>query len=285
MTKVDHPSAMRRRPASPSSAPGQHGVVPVHGELDLRCESARVVGHGMAEPTCRQLPVRAVLGQAFRDRHATSQRVVDGGRSREQCVALGPAGRVERPQNRAVRLLPAQDEVDPLLNRRPQLAQELHVPGDQVVVPGAGRQVGAHVRVEAGVLDGVTLVVVEPAAVGELAGGEPPVGIDRLVHESADGERHRGLDVIPRVAVATDEPGDHPVASLHLRDGVCRGQDVRARQDAGHLGQRDGGADLFGRHAAAPWVGLVGPRRPGTPRGRSGRASGSPATVTSGFLR
>ena len=239
----------------------------------------------MAEPTGRQLPVRAVLGQAFGDRHPAAEGVVDGGRAGEQCVALRPTGGVERPQDRAVRLLPAQDEVDALLNGRPQLAQELHVAGDQVVVPGARRQIGAHVRVEAGILDGVTLVVVEPAAVGELAAGQPAVGVDRLVHEAADGERHGGLDVVPRVAVAADEPGDHPVAPLHLGDGVARGQDVRAREDARHLGQRDGGADLLGRHAAAPWVGLVGPRRPGTPRGTLGRASGSPATAASGLAR
>ena len=57
----------------------------------------------------------------------------------------------------------------PALDRRPQLAEQLDVAGDQVVVPGPGRHVGADVGVEPGVLDAVAQVVVEPAAVGELA--------------------------------------------------------------------------------------------------------------------
>ena len=53
----------------------------------------------------------------------------------------------------------------------------------------------------------------------------------------------------------------------------------------GTSGSVIGGTDLLGRHAAAPWVGVVGPRRPGTPRGTLGRASGSPATAASGLVR
>ena len=171
----------------------------------------------------------------------------------------------------------------------PELAQELDVAGDQVVVPGAGGQVGAHVRVQPGVLDRVALVVVEPAAVGELAAGQPPVGRHRLVHQAAHGQGHGRLDVVPGIAVPAVEPRDHPVVALHLRDGVARGQYVRAREDAGHFGQRHlGRTDLLGRHAAAPWVGVVGPLRPGTPRGTLGRSArrAAPASVpASGLVR
>ena len=50
----------------------EHGVVPVHGELDLGGERAGVVGHRMAEAPGRQLPIGPVLGQAFGT--ATAQR-------------------------------------------------------------------------------------------------------------------------------------------------------------------------------------------------------------------
>ena len=262
----------------------QHRVVPVHGEFDLGGEGTRVMRHGVPEPPSRQLPVRAVLGQALGDGHGAPHGVVDRRRAGEQCVPLGAAGRVERPQHRAVRLLRTQDEVDPLLDRRPELAEELHVAGDQMMVPGTGRQVGADVGVEPEVLDPVALVVVEPAAVRELAPCQPPVGVDGLVHQAAHGQRHGRLDVVPGVAVAALEPRDLPVVALHRRDGVAGGEDVGTRQDAGHLRQR-GGTDLFCGHAAAPWLGVVGPRRPGTPRGSVGRESGRSATLATGLLR
>ncbi len=142
-------------------------------------------------------------------------------------------------------------------------------------MPGARRQVGADVGVEPRVLHAVALVVVEPAAVGELAAHQPAVGVDRFVHQAAHGQRHGRLDVVPRVAVAALEPRDHAVGSLDGGDGVGRGEHVGSGQDPGHLGQRGrGGAELLGRHAAAPCLGVLGPRRPGTPRGMLGTRVG-----------
>ena len=244
------------------------------------------MGDGVAESPRRQLPVRPVLGQALGHGHGTAHGVVDGGGPREQRVPLLASGRVERPPHRAVRLLPAQYEVDPRLNGRPELAEELDVAGDQVVVPGARGQIGADVGIETGVLDRVALVVVEPAAVGQLAAGQPAVGLDRLVDEPAHGQGHGRLDVVPRVAVPPVEPRDHAVVPLHRGDGVARGEDLGIREDARYLGQGGGDrTDVLGSHAAAPWVGVVGPRRPGTPRGRLGLASGTPDTATAGLVR
>ena len=204
-------------------------------------------------------------GTPRRRRHTAG--VIDGRAPGQKCVGLGPTRRVQRPQDRSVRLLPAQDEIDSLLNARPELAQELHVSGDEIVVPCAGRQVGAYVGVEPGVLDDVGLVVVEPAAVGKLPLGQPAVGRHRLVDHSAHGQRHGGLDVIPRVTMSTLEPRDHAVVALRGGDGPRRRQHFGGRHDARHLGHNGGGADLIGAQAASPRVGAVDSRRPLTPCG------------------
>ena len=135
-------------------------------------------------------------------------------------VALGAAGCVDGPPDRAVGLLPAQDEVDARLNGRPQLAQELHIARDEVVVPRSRGQVGAHVGVEPLILDPGPLVVVEPAPIGQLAIGQPAVGRHGLVGEPAGRQGHGRFDVVPRVAVAALEPRDHPVGPLQVGDGV-----------------------------------------------------------------
>jgi hypothetical protein len=139
-----------------------------------------VVRHGVAEATRRQFPVGTVLGQTFGHRHRTPHGVVDGRGSGQEGIALGATRGVERPADRAIGLLPAKDEVDPSLDGGPQLAQELHITGDQVMVPGPCGQVGAHVGVQPLILYPRTLVVVEPASVGQLTVGQPAVGRHRL---------------------------------------------------------------------------------------------------------
>ena len=68
----------------------------------------------------------------------------------------------------------------------------------------------------------------------ELAAGQPAIGVHGLVHQPAHGQRHGRLNVVPRIAVAAFEPRDLPVGTLHCRDGVTRGEHVRAREDPGH---------------------------------------------------
>ena len=83
------------------------------------------------------------------------------------------------------------------------------------MVPGAGRNVCAHVRVEAWILHSrIGQVVVEPAALGQLGLGQPQVTAGRLFVETGHGQRHRRLDMVPGVAVAALEPRDHPVGTL-----------------------------------------------------------------------
>ena len=160
------------------------------------------------------------------------------------------------------------------LDGRPQLTQELDVAGDQMVVPCAGSQVGADVGVEPLVLDAGSQVVIEPTAIGELSVGQPAVRAHGFFDQATHRERHRSFDVVPGIAVATAKPRDHPVTPLQVGDGMGSGQHIGRAEHA-----RDGrdralmDADFFGGHAAAPCFGVVGPRRPGTPRGRLGLAS------------
>ena len=243
--------------------------------------------HRMAQTPGRQLPIRAILGQALSNGDGAAHGVIDRRRARQERIGLGTARRVERPAHRAVRLLPAQNEVNASLNGRPELTQELDITGNQMVMPGARSQVGADVGVEARVLDRVPLVVVEPAAVRELARSQPAVGIHRFVDQATHREGHGGLDVVPGIAVTALEPRDHAIVALHFRDGMRRRQHVATGQDSGHLWNRDlCRANVLCRHAAAPWFGVSGPpRRPGTPRGTFGRVSESPDTFASGLVR
>ena len=157
----------------------------------------------------------------------------------------------------------------------------------------AGRQVGAHVGVEPGVLHRVAPVVVEPAAVGQLALGEPAVGALGLLDQATDGERHRRFDVVPRIAVAALEPRDHAVAPLDLGDGVGGGQDVGAAENARHFGNGDLAVgrtvDRIERISSVvmrlPPASVSSARAAGHAARHSGRASGSPATDTAGLDR
>ena len=206
----------------------------------------------MAEPAGRELPVRALLPEPLGDGHAAAEGVVDRRGAGQEGVALEHAGVVDRPADDAVGTLPAEHEVEAALDARPQLGEQVRVTGDEVVVPGTGRQVGADVGVEPLVLHACTEVVVEPAAVGELAVGHPAVGTHRLVVEPAHRQGHGRFHVVPRVAVATVKPRDHAVGPLGPRDGEAGGHNVGGREDAPDLGDRDRrGADRL-VHAAAP---------------------------------
>ena len=54
---------------------------------------------------------------------------------------------------------------------------------------------------------------------------------------AADVEGHRGLDEVPRVGVAARDPRDVAVGLLDRRDRVDGLRDLRAREDAGDLGE------------------------------------------------
>ena len=112
-------------------------------------------------------------------------------------------------------------------------------------MPGPGGQIGANVGVETGVLDAGGQVVVEPTAVGQLGVDQPLVGAVGFVVQADGGEGHGRLDVIPRVAVSSREPRDHPVRLLQGGDRLSGGEDLGRGHDAGNLGDRP--------HATASW--------------------------------
>ena len=86
-------------------------------------------------------------------------------------------------------------------------------------MPDAGRNVGTHVGVELRLLHDIAAeVVVVPRAIWALRLHEPLVGATCFVVHAHHIERHRRLDVVPRVAVSAGEPRNHAVAELQRGD-------------------------------------------------------------------
>ena len=98
------------------------------------------------------------------------------------------------------------------------MVDETSVPGAQPVVPHAGGDVGADVRVELGLFHRtIGQVVVPPTAVGELDVDQPLVGAFSWCVEAGHVECHRRLNMVPRVAVTAWKPRDH--ARVELQGG------------------------------------------------------------------
>src|SRR5581483_106140 len=183
----------------------------------------RLVGDSGGEVAGCQLPLRALVGEVLGDGDGAPQRVVDRRRAGEQGVATGrDAVGLDRPQHLTAGLLQAQHELDGPLDHRPHGREEGVVARHEEVLPHPGGHVGDDVGVEAVVLDGVLEVVVEPRPAGVLGGGQPAVGALGFGDAPAEGQRHGGLDVVPRVAVPAGEPRDHAVGQLDAGDGVDR---------------------------------------------------------------
>ena len=101
-----------------------------------------------------------------------------------------------------------------------------------------GRDVGAHVGVELVVLDRpVAVVVGVPRTVGPLRVDEPLVGPLGLGVEAGHVERHGGLDVIPRIAMATGKPRDHPGVELQRGQMQARAVQFVGAEHAGEIGE------------------------------------------------
>ena len=169
-----------------------------------------------------------------------------------------------------------------------KLAQKLHVAGDQMMVPGAGHKVGAHVGVQPEVLDPVTLVVVEPASVRELTASK---ATRRRRRPRQPGPPARSAPWPPRRgsrgrSAPQSNHGILPIMALHRRDGVAGGKHLRTGEDAGHRRQRGPperiSSVVMPQLLAPVWSArAVRACRRGVSRSESGRS----ATLASGFVR
>ncbi len=148
----------------------------------------------------------------------------------------------------------AEHELERSFDGRPDALGECAIPGESQMVADTGGDVGAHVGVELGVLDrSVAVVVRVPRTVGALRVDEPVVGAFGLVVEPGDVERHRRLDMVPRVAVTAGEPRDHPGVELERRQVVAGGLQLVGAQDAREV------CDVLHRTADSRMFGWVAP--------------------------
>ncbi len=122
------------------------------------------------------------------------------------------------------------------------MIDETAVPRAQPVMPHTGGDICAHIGVELCFLHrAIGQVVVPPTAVGQLNVDEPLVGALRRAVQTRNIECHRGLDVIPRIAVTVGEPRDHAGVELQGGDRFGRLHDFVAGEnafDVGHAAHR-----------------------------------------------
>ena len=223
--------------------PREHGVVPVHRPAGLGLERQRGVPDQRAHHVGRLDPIGPRRTGGETDGGAATQGVLDRRRPREQGIVPVVCLGLDRPQHQPVGASQREHPVECPLDTRPHVVDESSVRGAAPVVPHAGGDVGAHVGVELGFGDGVVPVaighvVVVPAAVGALDVGQPLVGPFGLDVEAGDVERHRRLDMVPGVAVATGEPRDHAARRLQRGEVATRLHDLVGRQHAGQVGDR-----------------------------------------------
>src|ERR1700724_2617657 len=120
-----------------------------------------------------------------------------------------------------------------MAQRRPHLADEILVSSDLELMPGPHRHVGDLVALRRAVGDHVPDGPLRPRPVTALGAAQPVVGPPGGLREPAGTQRHRALDMVPRVAVAV-RPADRAVAQLASGDALSRGQDVIRGQNAGY---------------------------------------------------
>jgi hypothetical protein len=124
-------------------------------------------------------------------------------------------------------------EVERPAHGGPQLRQERLVAGREEVVPQADGDVRGVVGLCRRPYWLSIAVQGRPGAVRPLFGAQPPVRGPGPCVPAADVERHRGLDVVPRIELAARKPGNRAGALLHGGDAVHSGLDGAGVEDAG----------------------------------------------------
>ncbi len=181
------------------------------------------------------LPLRLRIVDIVGQRQRTPDAVVDAGVSGQQGFGFW-AGWASGPGDFTTLELQVHHEVDRLGDDGPHGFGEAPVAGDQDVVPDPGGDVGAEVAVAVGVFDDAVAQLDGPGPVGPLNSAAPVERATRRFQQTCGGERHRILDVIPWIGVATVEPRDGAGRFL------CRGDRLRGLaalcggQNAAHCG-------------------------------------------------
>ena len=114
----------------------------------------------------------------------------------------------------------------------PVLGQEGPVAGEQPVMPDTDGDVGDRVGIELLLFDIVAQVVLIPTAVGELHVAQPAIGSSGFGMQTDNVERHRSLDMVPRITVTAGKPRHLSGWKLEVGDGLAGGADLIGSDDA-----------------------------------------------------
>ena len=204
-----------------ANSAGKNRVVPVHRVSRLLGERIGVGGDRVAQSADRDLPFRLRLVDKIGQSQRAPDAVKRAGTSGQQGLvehAVGPL----RPVDLTGAGLKIQHKVDRAAHGGPHPFGEGAVAGDQHVMPHSGGDVGAEVTVAVRVFDDASAVLNRPGSVAALAGPTPLVGCAGLLDQTGGSQCHRALDVVPRIGMAGDRPGNLPGGQLDCRDRLSR---------------------------------------------------------------
>ena len=99
-------------------------------------------------------------------------------------------------------------------------------------MPDTDGDVGDRVGIELLLFDIVAQVVLIPTAVGELHVAQPAIGSSGFGMQTDNVERHRSLDMVPRITVTAGKPRHLSGWKLEVGDGLAGGADLIGSDDA-----------------------------------------------------
>ena len=217
----------------------QHRVVPVHRELVLGGKAGPIVGDGVMKAAGGELPVRMLVAELEGTRDGAAETEVRrGGAGQQPVAARCPVGRRRttptrpraaasrrrsrwraRPTARAPRGNPSRAWRGSGATR-PLPCRHRHWCRDGALPPGRRR--------------GSTCATTPS---GRWVALQPFVGAcSPRRRRPAHGERHGGLDVIPRIRVPTGEPRDHAVSATGRPGSTRSSRRAERRRATGEKG-------------------------------------------------